>query len=119
MIFAVERINLKSHLLHRLLEAVILGFHSHDKQPCFLTETKKRICIKIEFNSRRINWDSNMAVVSSFRGSNMAAVTSGENQELNIAKQKGFRGVNCVLSLYLQKKKYSLDIVLAYQIVQI
>ena len=60
----------------------ILGFHSRDKQPCFLTETKKRICIKIEFNFRNINWGSNMAVVSLFRGSNMAAVTSGENQEL-------------------------------------
>ena len=60
----------------------ILGFHSRDQQPCFLTETKKRICIKTEFNSRRINWGSNMAVVSLFRGSNMAAVTSGENQEL-------------------------------------
>ena len=55
---------------------IILGFHSRDQQPCFLTETKKRICIKI-------NWGSNMAVVSLFRGSNMAAVMSGENQELD------------------------------------
>ena len=60
---------------------VILGFHSRDQQPCFLTETKKRICIKIEFNSRRVNWGSNMAVASLFRGSNMTAVTPGENQE--------------------------------------
>ena len=62
-------------------EKLILGFHSRDQQPCFLTETKKKICMKIEFNSRRINWGSNMAVVYLFRGSNMAAVTSGENQE--------------------------------------
>ena len=41
------------------------GFYSRDQQPCFLTETKKRICMKIEFNSRRINLRSNMAAVTS------------------------------------------------------
>ena len=30
-------------------------FHSRDQQPYLITETKEIICIKIEFNSRRIN----------------------------------------------------------------
>lgn len=38
-----------------------LGFHSHDQQPCFLSETTKKIALTI---------------VSLFRGSNMATITS-------------------------------------------
>ena len=48
----------------------------------FSHRNKEKDLHKIEFNSQRINWGSNMAVVSLFRGSNMSAVTSGENQEL-------------------------------------
>ena len=40
--------------------------------------------------SRRINWGSNIALVSLFRGSNMTAVTSGENQEYNYNKKSLF-----------------------------
>ena len=30
------------------------GFHSRDQEPCWITETKESICIKIEFKSQRI-----------------------------------------------------------------
>ena len=30
-------------------------FHSRDQQPYWITETKESVCIKIEFNSRRIS----------------------------------------------------------------
>ena len=30
-------------------------FHSRDQQPYWITETKERICIKIEFKSQRIS----------------------------------------------------------------
>ena len=54
-------------------------FHSRDQWAWFSTTTNESVCIRIEFNSRRISWDTNMAAVPLFRDTNMAAVTSREN----------------------------------------
>ena len=76
--------NKNSAIKQPCLTPVFLVFtqviNSHVSSP----KQRKGFCIKIEFNSRRINWNSNMAVVSLFRGSNMATVTSGENQRLTV-----------------------------------
>ena len=58
---------------------VIERFHSRDRQPYWIIETKERICIKIEFNSRRISLYTIMAAIPLFCNTNMATVTSCEN----------------------------------------
>ena len=40
---------------YRSVSHIIKRFHSRDQQPYWITETKESICIKIEFNSRRIS----------------------------------------------------------------
>ena len=66
----------------------ILGFPSRDQQSCYLTKTKKKICIRIDFSSRGINLGFNLAIVSLFRGSNMTAVTADENQEFRLHRNR-------------------------------
>ena len=55
-------------------------FHSHDHLACFSTKTKKNVCIRIEFSSRR---DTNMAAIPLLRDANMADVMSRENTLLS------------------------------------
>ena len=42
-------------------------------------QKKESVCMRIEFNSRRIRWDTNIAPDSLFGDISMAAVTSREN----------------------------------------
>ena len=42
-------------------------------------QKKESVCMRIEFNSRRIRWDTNMAADPLLGDISMAAVTSREN----------------------------------------
>ena len=59
--------------------ACIECFHSRGQHLCKFIGTKGGVCIRKEFNSQRTGLDTNMAVVSLFWDTNMAAVTSYEN----------------------------------------
>ena len=67
---------------------IIERFHSRDYRPYWFTETKERICIKIEFDSKGLVWDTNMAAISLFWDTYMAAVTSCENTPLCKTEQR-------------------------------
>ena len=58
-------------------------FHSRGQHLCRFIGTKESVCIRKEFNSQRIGWDTNMAAFSLFWDTNMAAVTSCENTLLS------------------------------------
>jgi len=70
--------------------AGIERFYSRGQQPCKFTGTKESVYIRKEFNSHRIGLVlyTNMAAVSLFWNTNMAAVTSCENalQESSVEK---------------------------------
>ena len=54
-------------------------FHPRGQQPCKFIGTKESVYIRKELNSDRIGLVANMAAVSLFWNTNMAAVTSCEN----------------------------------------
>ena len=54
-------------------------FHSRGQHLCKFIGTKESVCIRKEFNSHRIVLVHNMAAVSLFWNTNIAAVTSSEN----------------------------------------
>ena len=63
------------------LVALIECFHSRGQHLCKFIGTKESVCIRKEFNSPigLVSRDTNMAAVSLFWDTNMAAVTSCEN----------------------------------------
>ena len=67
-------------------------FHSRDQQPYWITETKESICVKIEFNFRRISLVHHHGRHFFVLNTNMAAVTSCENALLkaNRIKRLGY-----------------------------
>ena len=60
-------------------EKAIERFHSRDKQPYWITETKESIYIKMNSIPGELVWYTIMAAISLFWETNMAAVTSCEN----------------------------------------
>ena len=57
----------------------IEGFHSRNQELWKCMETKEGVYIRKEFTSYRSSRDTNMAVVSLFRDTNRAAITSSGN----------------------------------------
>ena len=60
---------------------IILGFHSHNQQPRFSTKTIEDVSIILLSISGGLDRDNNMAAISLFGDTNMAAVTSCQIQE--------------------------------------
>ena len=56
----------------RVWKGSIEYFHSCGEHLCKFIGTKGSVCIRKEFNSQRIFWDTNMAAVSLFWDTNMA-----------------------------------------------
>ena len=53
-VFVFCRFDLGPYMGTTCCNRAIVGFHSRDQQPCFLTKTKENVCIIIELNSHRI-----------------------------------------------------------------
>ena len=63
------------HILINLIEC----FHSHGQHLGKFIGTKQSVCIRKEFNSRGLVWDTNMTTDLLFWDTNTAAVKSCEN----------------------------------------
>lgn len=67
----------------------ITGFRLRDELHCFSTETKGKVCVRMELNSLRISLGDQHGSPFLYRGANMDIVTSCENREHVIFTTQG------------------------------